>query len=118
MRRSPRFLPSDLPPEARRVYVGATLFFAVTFVALVWPVYSLFAGIHPRILGLPLSLSWVVGWVVAGFLVLAAVHLWEGRRGEDPTAEPDGGTGAPDRSGDGADPGARPGTGRGHGEAG
>lgn len=83
MRRSPRFLPSDLPPGARRVYVGATLFFAVTFVALVWPVYSLFAGIRPRILGLPLSLTWVVGWVVAGFLVLAAVHLWEGRRDEE-----------------------------------
>ena len=83
MRRSPRFFPSDLPPGPRRVYLAATAFFAATFVALVWPVYPLFAGIRPRILGLPLSLAWVTGWVVAGFLVLAAVHLWEGRRGED-----------------------------------
>lgn len=92
MRRSPRFLPSDLPPAARRVYLAATAFFAVTFVALVWPVYPHFAGIRPRILGLPLSLAWVVGWVVAGFLALAAVHAWEGRR----DGEGDG-TGRPGR---------------------
>lgn len=83
MRRSPRFVPSDLPPGPRRVYLAATAFFALTFAALVWPVYPFFAGIRPRVLGLPLSLVWVTAWVVAGFLVLAAVHLWEGRRGGD-----------------------------------
>lgn len=95
MRRTPRFLPSDLPPDARRIYGATVVFFAMTFVALVWPVYALFSGIRPRILGLPLSLAWVVAWVVAGFLVLAAVHLWEGRD------EGDGGPGGRNGSGEG-----------------
>ena len=90
MRSTPRFLPSDLPPGARRIYLATAVFFAVTFAALVWPVYALFAGIRPRILGLPLSLAWVVGWVVAGFLVLAAVHLWEGRREAEDDPDGDG----------------------------
>ena len=82
MKLRPRFFPSDLPPDARRVYAAATAFFVAVFLALVWPVYALFSGIRPRILGLPLSLAWVVGWVVAGFLALLAVHLWEARRGD------------------------------------
>lgn len=81
MRRTPRFLPSDLDPGARRVYRAATAFFAVVFLALVWPVYSLVAGVEPRVLGAPFSLAWVVGWVVASFLGLLGLHLWEERRG-------------------------------------
>lgn len=80
MRTSPRLLPSDLEPGERRVYVSAAVFFCVVLVALVWPVYAFFADIRPRVLGMPLSLVWVVGWVVASFLGLLAVYLWEGRR--------------------------------------
>ena len=68
--------------EAAAVAFSPSAFFVAVFLALVWPVYALFSGIRPRILGLPLSLAWVVGWVVAGFLALLAVHLWEARRGD------------------------------------
>lgn len=77
MRRTPRLFPSDQQPGTRRVYRVATAFFVVVFVALVWPVYSLFAAAEPRVLGLPLSLAWVVGWVIASFLGLLTLYLWE-----------------------------------------
>lgn len=65
---------------ARRVYAAAVGFYLLVFVAVTWPVYALFAGIEPRVLGLPLSLAWVVGWVVASFLGLLALYSWEARR--------------------------------------
>lgn len=78
MRRGPRFVPSDLEPGERRVYLGATAVLVVVFCALVWPVYSLFAGLRPFVLGVPFSLAWVVGWLLVSFLTLLAVYLWEG----------------------------------------
>lgn len=83
MRRRPRFFPSDQDPSRRRVYAAAVSFFVVVFLAVTWPVYARFAGIEPRMLGLPLSLAWVVGWVLASFLGLLALYLWEERNGED-----------------------------------
>lgn len=52
----------------RRLFVAIVL--AATL-ALVWPVYPLFGGVRPLVLGLPLSFAWVVGWlgVVFGALV-------------------------------------------------
>lgn len=52
-------------------------------------------------LGLPLSLAWVVGWVIASFLGLLALYRWEASReargdraGEETgDASPEGGTG-------------------------
>lgn len=38
--------------------------------ALIWPAYPLARGIHPYILGLPLSFAWVVGWLVVVFVAL------------------------------------------------
>ena len=81
VRRRPRFFPSDQDPSRRRVYAAATAFFLVVFLAVTWPVYARFAGIEPRVLGLPLSLAWVVGWVLASFLALLALYLWEERTG-------------------------------------
>lgn len=83
MRRGPRFVPSDLTPGEQRVYLGAAAVLLVVFLALVWPVYSLFAGIRPLVLGVPLSLAWVVAWLFVSFFTLLAVFLWERRRGED-----------------------------------
>lgn len=76
----PRLLPSDLDPDQRRVYRGALVFFLVVLAALVWPVYSLFADIRPLVLGMPLSLAWVVAWVLASFVGLLSIFLWESRR--------------------------------------
>ena len=64
--------PSHTPPQHRRrrlVFVAVIL---VAAVALIWPVYPLFSGTFPLILGLPLSLAWVVLWL---FIVLAAL-IW------------------------------------------
>jgi membrane protein implicated in regulation of membrane protease activity len=77
----PRFVPSDLTPRERRIYLGAAAVLAVVFCALVWPVYPLFAGIRPLVLGVPLSLAWVVAWLLVSFVTLLALFLWEGRRG-------------------------------------
>ena len=40
--------------------------------SIIWPVYSLFSGIYPMILGLPLSLVWIVVMLFASFFLL----LW------------------------------------------
>jgi hypothetical protein len=52
------------------------IYVAICLPSLVWPVYSRFgASIEPYVLGLPLSLLWVVGWVGLTFLVVLAYHL-------------------------------------------
>lgn len=76
----PRIFPSHLSPRERVVYRAATLFFVVLFFALIWPVYPRFAGIRPLILGVPLSLAYVVGLLLASFFGLLALFVWEGRR--------------------------------------
>lgn len=87
MNRRPRIFPSRLSRSEGLVYRGATLFFLALFAALVWPVYPLFAGIRPRVLGVPLSLAYVVGLLLLGFAVLLALFVWEGRRrGPDETS--------------------------------
>ena len=47
-------------------------------VLLVWPVFPLFSGVRPLILGLPLSLAWVV--LALGVMFAALVWLY---RNED-----------------------------------
>lgn len=42
--------------------------------ALVWPVYGLFSAVEPMILGLPLSLAWVVVWMTLVFAALAWLY--------------------------------------------
>ncbi len=68
-----------------------TAFFAV-YVAvatsmLVWPLYPAFAGdTETRVLGVPLSLAWHVGWVLATFAALVAFEVTrpEPADGSDP----------------------------------
>lgn len=58
----------------RRFLIGAYL--ALCTVALVWPGYALFgARVEPRLLGVPFSLVWVIGWLLATFVALGAYHL-------------------------------------------
>lgn len=80
MTRRPRMFPSRLSGRERVVYRAATLFFVALFFALIWPVYPLFAGIRPLVLGVPLSLAYVVCLLLASFFGLLALFLWEGRR--------------------------------------
>ena len=45
-----------------------------------WPGYAwLGNSIEPYVLGLPFSLAWVVGWVLATFVVLLAYYLADER---------------------------------------
>ena len=42
---------------------------------MTWPGYALFGNsIEPYVFGLPWSLVWVVGWVLATFVVLVLYH--------------------------------------------
>lgn len=92
-----RLFPSDLTPGERRVYGAVLAFYLATTVGLVWPAYAAFADIRPLVLGVPFSLFYVVLWVVASFLVLLGVYLWEDRRERD--------EGAPDAAGASGKPG-------------
>lgn len=85
----PRFVPGDLPRGPRRVYLTATVFFLVVFVALIWPVYPAFAEARPFVLGVPFSLVYVVALLLIAFAVLLGLYLWEGRRGLHDPLEPD-----------------------------
>lgn len=49
----------------------------VAAVALVWPVYSLFSGIYPLILGLPLSMAWIALWLTVVFVALVWLYRSE-----------------------------------------
>ena len=48
----------------------------VVFLALTWPGYALLGSApEPRVLGLPFSLAYVVGWTVTTFFVVLTYHL-------------------------------------------
>lgn len=65
---------------------GAIVYFALSTVALVAPVYTwLGNAIEPRVLGLPWSLVYVLAVVIANSIVLAALYL--GRWIDDAEAE-------------------------------
>ena len=63
-------------PRHRR-HIALALATLVAGLALVWPVYPLFGGIRPLVLGLPLSLAWVVLWLAVVFLALLIAFFSE-----------------------------------------
>ncbi len=65
------FRPGSDPARRRRRLVFLGVYVAVAAL-LVWPIYPLFSGIRPLILGLPLSLA----WVVLALSVMFAALLW------------------------------------------
>lgn len=95
-----RLFPSDLDGRRRRVYRAVLVFYLAATAGLVWPVYAAFGGIRPVVLGIPFSLFYVIVWVVASFLVLLGLYLWEGR------LEGDGEDRGAAAGGDGPDPSA------------
>ncbi len=43
--------------------------------ALTWPGYAWFGNrIEPFVAGLPFSLAWIVGWILASFVALSLYH--------------------------------------------
>lgn len=54
--------------------------------ALTWPGYHWLGNrIEPLVLGLPFSLTWVMGWVLLTFVVLVVYHFTG-----QPTGQPNG----------------------------
>jgi len=52
--------------------LGLGVFALVCLAANTWPGYARFGNtIEPYVLGLPHSLAWVVGWILASFVALA-----------------------------------------------
>ncbi|HJL20466.1 MAG TPA: DUF3311 domain-containing protein [Sandaracinaceae bacterium LLY-WYZ-13_1] len=67
----------------RALDVAFGLYALVCLSALTWPGYAWLGNrVAPRVLGLPLSLAWNVGWIAATFVVLVVYHrLRTGRDG-------------------------------------
>ncbi len=102
MRRAPRFFSSRLTSTERRVYRGATLWFVVAALAMLWPLYVPAARPLPLVFGMPFALFWLFLLLVASFGVGVGLYRWELGRGAldaatavDEDAEPErGGSGS------------------------
>lgn len=70
------FPPGTSPGKKRRRILFVAAYLVVT-ASLVWPIYPRFSGIHPLVMGLPLSLAWIVLALFAGFAALLALYLTE-----------------------------------------
>lgn len=81
MRTRPRVFDSRLTRAERRVYGAVLAWFVVATASMLWPLYVPLARVRPLVLGLPLSLAWLVAVLVASFLVALALFYWEDRRG-------------------------------------
>ena len=71
------FFPPNTPPARRRKRLLFVVVLLAAAVALVWPVYVLFSGIFPLVLGLPLSLAWPVLWLIVIFAALVWLYRSE-----------------------------------------
>jgi hypothetical protein len=62
----------------RRILFG--LYAAVCLASQTWPGYAALGNaIEPWVLGVPLSLAWVAGWIVLSFVALVAFDAAEER---------------------------------------
>ena len=77
----PRLFSSRLTPIHRRLYRGVVVLFLVVFLAMIWPVATLFSHARPLVLGLPFYLFYLAVLLVGSFLVLLALYVWENRTG-------------------------------------
>ena len=66
-------------PEVSRPGRFAMAFSVFALLALIWPIYPLFGRIRPMILGMPLSLFYIVTVIVTVFLVMLTLFRWEGK---------------------------------------
>lgn len=71
------FFRPDTPPDRKRRRLLFVVILITAAVALVWPVYSLFSGIYPLILGLPLSMAWIALWLTVVFVALVWLYRSE-----------------------------------------
>lgn len=72
------------PPTGRWTAAELTVVATTVVLALLltFPVFALVNHARPILFGMPLTMFWVVFWIVVEFVVLLAVYRWEyGRRG-------------------------------------
>lgn len=68
-----------MPPRALDFLLAVYLLTCVF--SVVWPGYAwLAADDRPLVAGLPLAFAWMIGWIVATFVVLCGYHALRGRR--------------------------------------
>jgi hypothetical protein len=70
--------------SAKRVFVhkAVAAFFVLILAAMLWPIYPFFSRIHPMVLGMPLSLFYLILLITISFLVLLGLYLWESPESE------------------------------------
>ena len=59
------------------------VYLVICIYSVVWPGYALLSVVaenRPLVAGLPLPFAWMIGWIVATFVVLCAYHVLRGRR--------------------------------------
>lgn len=81
------FRPGVSKARRQRRLAFLALYFTVA-ACLVWPIYPLFSGIRPMILGFPLSFAWVILALFVMFAALLALYMSEEG---DPSEAPDEG---------------------------
>lgn len=104
----PVIFSSELSPSERRIYKAATILFVVIFFAFMWPIYPIFNHVRPLILGMPLSLLYLVFLLSVAFGAILTLYLWEDRHGKlqdppepardrrPPSGDQESGLGSPD----------------------
>ncbi|HSM06008.1 MAG TPA: DUF3311 domain-containing protein [Longimicrobiales bacterium] len=68
---------------SRRTARGlAATYFLLMLVVVTWPGALPFARVRPFVLGLPFSMAWVSGWIIASIFVLWGLDRVERRHRE------------------------------------
>lgn len=62
-----------------RIRWGVALFFLAYAAAVTWPGAVPFNRIRPLVLGMPLVMAWVAGWLVLAFVALLVLDRAETR---------------------------------------
>lgn len=79
------FFAGRTSPRQRRRRIAFAVLLVVAALATIWPIYPLFSGIRPLILGLPLSFAWPVLWLLVVFAGLCWVYRGDLDEGSDRT---------------------------------
>jgi fatty acid desaturase len=79
------FFSDDVSTTHKRRRSTFVVILLAAVLALIWPVYPFFSGIHPLVLDLPFSLVWVVLWLFIMFGAL--VWLYRAEEIDSPAAE-------------------------------
>lgn len=67
----------------RTARVLTALYFAAMAVFVTWPGLVPFSGPFPLVLGMPLSMTWIAGWVGGSAVVLFLLDRVEARHRDD-----------------------------------